>query len=409
MTAPSWPPSGTRFDVIVVGSGIAGLYTALQAHERGASVLVVTKGSIDEANTRYAQGGIAAAVGPDDSPEAHLQDTLEAGAGLVDEVAARVLTSEAADRIADLVRYGVHFDATDGEVSLGREAAHSAARILHARGDATGLEIELSLAGLAQREGVTVIEHTLGDHVVVEGGRVGRPRYVRLAARAARTLRGVSGRAGDRRRGADVPLHDEPARRDRRRHRAGVPLRRRGHGPRVHAVPPDGAAAARRARSSSSRRPSGARARCCSTPPASASCRSTTRWPSWLRATWWRAPPGARWPHRRGPRAPRHHRPVGVVARRALPADLPHVHGRGPRHEPRAHPGVARRALHDGRRPHEHLGRDDRPRPVRRGRGGLHRRPRREPPRQQLPPRDRRLRQARRRAAVRRARWRTAA
>ena len=80
--------------------------------------------------------------------------------------------TEAADRIANLVRYGVHFDATDGEVSLGREAAHSAARILHARGDATGLEIELSLAGLAQREGVTVIEHTLGDHIIVEGGRI---------------------------------------------------------------------------------------------------------------------------------------------------------------------------------------------------------------------------------------------
>ncbi len=168
----TWPPSGTRFDVIVVGSGIAGLYTALQAHERGASVLVVTKGSIDEANTRYAQGGIAAAVGPEDSPEAHFDDTIEAGAGLVDELAARVLVTEAADRIADLVRYGVRFDATDGAVSLGREAAHSAARILHARGDATGLEIELSLAGLAQREGVTVIEHTLGDNLIVEGGRI---------------------------------------------------------------------------------------------------------------------------------------------------------------------------------------------------------------------------------------------
>jgi L-aspartate oxidase len=168
----SWPPSGARFDVIVVGSGIAGLYTALQAHERGASVLVVTKGSIDEANTRYAQGGIAAAVGPEDSPEAHLRDTIAAGAGLVDEEAARVLTSEAADRIADLVRYGVRFDATDGEVALGREAAHSASRILHARGDATGLEIELSLAGLAQREGVTVIEHTLADNLVIEDGRV---------------------------------------------------------------------------------------------------------------------------------------------------------------------------------------------------------------------------------------------
>ncbi|MDA1062188.1 MAG: FAD-dependent oxidoreductase, partial [Chloroflexi bacterium] len=105
-------------DLLIVGSGIAGLFVALQAHERGASVLIVTKGLIDEANTRYAQGGIAAAVGAGDSPEAHLRDTIEAGAGLVDEAAARILVYQAADRIADLVRYGVRFDAAGGEVAL---------------------------------------------------------------------------------------------------------------------------------------------------------------------------------------------------------------------------------------------------------------------------------------------------
>ena len=163
-------PAG-RFDLVVIGSGIAGLYAALQAHEHGASVLIVTKGSIDEASTRYAQGGIAAAVGPGDSPEAHLRDTIEAGAGLVDEEAARILVEEAADRIADLVRYGVGFDASAGEVALGREGAHSAPRILHAGGDSTGLEIELSLSALARREGVTILEHTLADRLLVEGGR----------------------------------------------------------------------------------------------------------------------------------------------------------------------------------------------------------------------------------------------
>jgi L-aspartate oxidase len=157
------------FDVVVIGSGIAGLYAALQAHEHGSRVLVVTKGGIDEAGTRYAQGGIAAAVGPGDSPEAHLQDTLDAGAGLVNEEAARILVFEAKDRIADLVRYGVHFDATNGEVSLGREAAHSAARILHAGGDSTGLEIELSLSSLARREGVTILEHTMAERVLTPG------------------------------------------------------------------------------------------------------------------------------------------------------------------------------------------------------------------------------------------------
>ena len=166
----SSPDPADSYDLVVVGSGIAGLYAALQAREHGASVLVVTKGSIEEASTRYAQGGIAAAVGPEDSPEDHLRDTIEAGAGLVDEEAARILVFEAADRIADLVRYGVRFDSSNGEVSLGREAAHSAARIIHAGGDATGLEIELSLSALAQRE-ATILEHTFADRVIVEDGR----------------------------------------------------------------------------------------------------------------------------------------------------------------------------------------------------------------------------------------------
>ena len=167
MTAPR-----RDYDLAVVGSGIAGLYAAIRAHEEGRRVLVVTKGSIDEASTRYAQGGIAAAVGPGDDAEAHLRDTIEVGAGLVDEAAARILVTEAAARIADLVRFGVRFDAEGGAVALGREAAHSASRILHAGGDATGLEIELSLSALARRAGVTILEHTLAERLLVEGGRV---------------------------------------------------------------------------------------------------------------------------------------------------------------------------------------------------------------------------------------------
>ena len=154
------------YDMIVVGSGIAGLYAALEAPGR---VLVVTKGAIEEASTRYAQGGIAAAVGPGDDPSLHLRDTLEAGAGLVDEEAARILCFEASGRVADLVRYGVRFDTADGEVELGREAAHSRARILHARGDATGLEIEISLSTLARNRG-TVLEHALASRIVTEDG-----------------------------------------------------------------------------------------------------------------------------------------------------------------------------------------------------------------------------------------------
>src|SRR5918999_1610169 len=138
------------FDYIIIGSGIAGLYAALMAREHG-SVLVLTKGSVDECNTKYAQGGIAAAVGPDDAPELHFNDTMEAGAGLVDAEAARILTDEAADRISDLVRFGVPFDSIGGEVALGREGAHSRARILHAGGDSTGAHIELTLSELARK------------------------------------------------------------------------------------------------------------------------------------------------------------------------------------------------------------------------------------------------------------------
>ncbi|HZP26236.1 MAG TPA: L-aspartate oxidase [Dehalococcoidia bacterium] len=159
-----------RFDYVIVGSGIAGLYAALQAREHG-SVLVVTKSSIQETNTRYAQGGIAAAVGKDDSPELHLQDTLGAGGGLVDERAARILSDEAADRIHDLVELGVPFDTNQGEVALAREGAHSAARVLHAGGDSTGAHIELTLSQLAEASNITVRDYTLATEIVVAGGR----------------------------------------------------------------------------------------------------------------------------------------------------------------------------------------------------------------------------------------------
>jgi len=147
-------PSGP----LIVGSGIAGLYVALRCRELGLHPTIVTKARLDESNTRYAQGGIAAAIGPDDSPARHLADTLRAGAGLVDRAAARVLTSEAPARIADLVRYGVPFDTVEGEIALGREAAHSRSRLLHAGGDATGYSIEETLkqrvlaAGVEARE-----------------------------------------------------------------------------------------------------------------------------------------------------------------------------------------------------------------------------------------------------------------
>ncbi len=163
------------YDYIIVGSGIAGLYAAHLARQQG-SVLVLTKGSIDDCNTRWAQGGIAAPIGPGDSPDAHLRDTLAAGAGLVDEEAARVLTSEATDRIQDLVRLGVPFDTVLGEIALAREGAHSRPRVLHAGGDATGAHIELTLSSVARHEGVTVLEYTIATDILLDTVRGGGSR-----------------------------------------------------------------------------------------------------------------------------------------------------------------------------------------------------------------------------------------
>jgi len=107
---------------LIIGSGIAGLYVALRCREEGLYPTLVTKSTIDESNTRYAQGGIAAAIGADDSPELHYRDTLRAGDGIVDRRGARILAEEAPARIADLVRYGVPFDTVHGQIALGREA-----------------------------------------------------------------------------------------------------------------------------------------------------------------------------------------------------------------------------------------------------------------------------------------------
>ena len=152
-------PSAARAPLIV-GSGIAGLYVALRCQEEGLRPVVITKSSIVESNTRYAQGGIAAAVGADDAPRLHERDTIRAGDGLVDVGAARLLAEEAPLRIADLVRFGVPFDTTHGQVALGREAAHSRDRILHAGGDATGLQIEETLKRRVLDAGIEIRERS---------------------------------------------------------------------------------------------------------------------------------------------------------------------------------------------------------------------------------------------------------
>ena len=159
-----------EFDFIIIGSGIAGLYTALLAQKKG-SVLVLTKGSLDECNTKYAQGGIAAPIGHGDSPQLHFKDTITAGAGLCDTEAVRILTEEAGDRITDLIDIGVPFDTQFGAVALTREAAHSMPRVLHAGGDATGERIEVTLTrSIHDSHNTTIMEHCLATEIVVREG-----------------------------------------------------------------------------------------------------------------------------------------------------------------------------------------------------------------------------------------------
>jgi L-aspartate oxidase len=136
-------------DYLVVGAGVAGLRAAIELADHG-EVLVVTKESLGESNTHYAQGGIAVAMQGDADVALHLEDTVNAGDGLVERKAAEALVSEGPQRVEELIGWGAAFDRLDGELLRTREGAHSLARILHANGDATGAEISRSLAVFAR-------------------------------------------------------------------------------------------------------------------------------------------------------------------------------------------------------------------------------------------------------------------
>ncbi|RKT78973.1 L-aspartate oxidase [Terracoccus luteus] len=160
---PGWT---TTADVIVVGSGIAGLTTALRLRRRVDRVLLVTKTVLDEGSTAWAQGGIAAVMSPEDSAAEHVHDTLVAGVGLCDVEAVETLVREGTDAVWDLIALGAEFDRGDtGQISLTREGGHHRDRILHAGGDATGREISRALIAALRRvnddPGIEVIEHAL--------------------------------------------------------------------------------------------------------------------------------------------------------------------------------------------------------------------------------------------------------
>ncbi|MFJ3727087.1 L-aspartate oxidase [Streptomyces sp. NPDC090045] len=158
--APGW---SLEADVVVVGSGVAGLTAALRCAAAGRRTVVVTKARLDDGSTRWAQGGIAAALGDGDTPEQHLDDTLVAGAGLCDEEAVRLLVTEGPDAVRRLMAAGAVFDtsAETGEIELTREGGHHRRRIAHAGGDATGAEISRALVGAVQAAGIETVENAL--------------------------------------------------------------------------------------------------------------------------------------------------------------------------------------------------------------------------------------------------------
>lgn len=158
--APGW---SIEADVVVVGSGVAGLTAALRCAAAGRRTVVVTKARLDDGSTRWAQGGIAAALGDGDTPEQHLADTLVAGAGLCDEAAVRTLVTEGPDAVHRLIRTGARFDTApdSDEIALTREGGHHRRRIAHAGGDATGAEISRALVEAVRAAGLRTIENAL--------------------------------------------------------------------------------------------------------------------------------------------------------------------------------------------------------------------------------------------------------
>jgi L-aspartate oxidase len=160
----------TRF--LVIGSGVAGLHTAWRASEHG-DVIVLTKRSLFDSATAYAQGGIAAALGAGDSPELHRLDTLAAGAALCDAAAVEVLVAEGPQRVRDLASAGARFDIDSaGRLSLGKEAAHSRKRIVHAHGDQTGAEVARTLIERVKESSrIKVLERARALDLIVVGGR----------------------------------------------------------------------------------------------------------------------------------------------------------------------------------------------------------------------------------------------
>lgn len=161
-------------DVLVIGAGVAGLRAAIAASEKGADVLLITKDSIEQSNTWYAQGGIAAVLQPLDSVEAHIRDTEVVGVGLCDESAVKTVVEEGPKRVIELLQWGAHFDKKVGnayDLAFGLEGGHSYARILHAYGDATGKELAQTLINKVKSQEVRIAERCFAIDFLTHDGK----------------------------------------------------------------------------------------------------------------------------------------------------------------------------------------------------------------------------------------------
>jgi L-aspartate oxidase len=170
---PPPPASGaSSHDLLVVGSGVAGLFAAIAAAERGLRVLLITKDAPEDSSSDKAQGGVAVALGDEDEIELHHRDTIAAGDGLCDEEAVRVMVEEGPARIADLIAWGARFDRDGAGLALAQEGAHSARRVLHASGDSTGQEIIRALLDkVSSLHGISFLSRTYTVDLLVEAGR----------------------------------------------------------------------------------------------------------------------------------------------------------------------------------------------------------------------------------------------
>lgn len=164
-------------DVLVIGGGVAGLRAAIAAADEGAEVLLITKDVVEESNTWYAQGGVAAALNPPDNPDLHIQDTLNAGQGLCDRNAVELVVNEGRERVLELLQWGAEFDRAPGtgqahDLAYGLEGGHSHSRIVHAHGDATGRAIATTLIQTVRsRDAIRVIQNSFVLDLLTDEGR----------------------------------------------------------------------------------------------------------------------------------------------------------------------------------------------------------------------------------------------